>query len=80
MKTDSPSKTAERAKADADYDAALAAFRVACKPYSAARHAYHKREIEDAQFLDARKDFNAASDAFDAAESFYIRLCEIHPE
>jgi hypothetical protein len=53
----------------AKYDAALEVFRAASRAWNEAKTTYHARLIGDAEFLIARKAFDAAQDACDAAES-----------
>lgn len=58
-----------------EYDAALEVFRAASREYRAAALSYRAREIDDAEFLAARRKFNAAQNVCDVAETAYIDAC-----
>lgn len=55
--------------ASSEYLAALEAFGVVNRFYSAKADAYRAREIDDAEFLAARKALDEAHAAFDVAEA-----------
>lgn len=50
-----------------EYAMAVAAHDDACKTYRKVQEAYHSMQIGDAEFLAARKVYDAATMVFDAA-------------
>jgi len=52
---------------NADYQAALLAHDAAFAKYRVVRDAYRARTVGDAEFLAARAEYDAATEAFDVA-------------
>jgi hypothetical protein len=50
-----------------EYAAALEAHNVAFRKFDAVRTAYRACKVGDAEFLAAKKEYDAATEAFDAA-------------
>lgn len=61
-------------QAEADYDAALDAFREASKKFTQITEKYRNREIDDPAFLSAKSEFNKANEVFDAEESKFLAI------
>ena len=72
-------KSPEIIAAESAYDASLEAFRQASRTFTAVTLRYRSREIDDAEFLAARKVFNDAMAASDAAETLFIQTCNSQP-
>jgi len=64
-----------RSEIDAQYDAALKAFRIVSAKHNKVTLAYRDRTVGDAEFLASRAELRKAHEAFDVAETEYIAAC-----
>jgi hypothetical protein len=56
-----------------NYEAALEAFREASRAFNEKTQAFRVRKIDDAEFLEAHKVFDAAQAEFDRAEAELLK-------
>lgn len=68
-------KNRAQEKLDKDYDNARIAYSVEAQLYFKAQAAFRARQIDDEQYLAARRAFDTAQEAFNVAETEYINGC-----